>query len=99
MEQRTLEACGPGVTCFTKIKNLRNRGTILTLLGCAVQPSRAPRAARAKIKSRVMCPRGSEMAWFESDLNRERLELPASSWWIPRVSIFLGFLGVLIALV
>jgi hypothetical protein len=35
-------ACGLGVTCFTKIKNQRNRGTILTLLGCAVQPIQGP---------------------------------------------------------
>ena len=38
------------------------------------------------------------MARYETDLDHERLELPAPSWWIPRISIVLGFLGVLSAL-
>jgi hypothetical protein len=37
------------------------------------------------------------MPWHETSY--ERLELPESSWWIPRISILLGLLGVLVALV
>jgi hypothetical protein len=38
------------------------------------------------------------MACYENDLKGERFELPASSLWIPRITVFLVFLGVVIAL-
>jgi hypothetical protein len=35
---------------------------------------------------------------YESDPKSERLELPASSLWIPGITVFLVVLGVVIAL-
>jgi hypothetical protein len=47
-----------------------------------------------------MCPfqRVPEMASYENDLKSERLKLPASSLWIPCITIFLVVLGVVITL-
>jgi hypothetical protein len=42
--------------------------------------------------------RVSEMATYENDLKSERLTLPASSLWIPCITVFLVVLGVAIAL-
>ena len=39
-----------------------------------------------------------EMASYENDLKSERLKLPASSLWIPCITVFLVILGVAIAL-
>ena len=39
-----------------------------------------------------------EMASYENDLKSERLKLPASSLWIPCITVFLVVLGVAIAL-
>ena len=38
------------------------------------------------------------MATYENDLKSERLTLPASSLWIPCITVFLVVLGVAIAL-
>ena len=38
------------------------------------------------------------MASYENDLKSERLKLPASSLWIPCITVFLVVLGVVIAL-
>ena len=41
----------------------------------------------------------SAMAYYESDLKSERLKLPASSFWIPSITVLLLLLGFVIALV
>jgi hypothetical protein len=48
----------------------------------------------------LMCPvqRVPEMASYENDLKSERLKLPASSLWIPCITVFLVVLGVVISL-
>ena len=46
----------------------------------------------------VPVKRVSEMATYENDLKSERLTLPASSLWIPCITVFLVVLGVAIAL-
>jgi hypothetical protein len=39
------------------------------------------------------------MAYYENDLKRsERLKLPASSFWIPSITVLLLLLGFVIAL-
>ena len=46
----------------------------------------------------VPVKRVSEMATYENDLKSERLTLPASSLWIPCITVFLVVLGAAIAL-
>jgi hypothetical protein len=33
---------------------------------------------------------GGEMAWFDGELDSDRLELPASSWWITCITILVA---------
>jgi hypothetical protein len=47
---------------------------------------------------RKQVARVPEMTSYENDLKSERLKLPASSLWIPCITVFLVVLGVVIAL-
>jgi hypothetical protein len=49
--------------------------------------------AQRPLRVYVLGQRGHQMG----EIGQESLELPASSWWICRISIMLGFLGILIA--
>ena len=61
--------------------------------------------ARVGLRTEKVAPtyvpvqRVPEMASYENDLKSERLKLPASSLWIPCITVFLVVLGVVIALV
>jgi hypothetical protein len=49
-------------------------------------------------QSRYLAETSSAMAYYENDLKSERLKLPASSFWIPSITVLLLLLGFVIAL-
>jgi hypothetical protein len=41
---------------------------------------------------------GAEMTLHDSDMEREKLKLPASSWWIPSITLLVAALAIVTAL-